>query len=175
MAYQFEREVTALTKVYPISKMYSEDGPKFDNHLIDFYLLRDDNGHGINWQELSDRQLMAVPFLKGTEIDWQKLRNIPNLVLSDFLWACNCAEGRFIHHTDVCYCTDCMTAWEGIWDKMNDHGRSTSRKSNQLIPNLFHLWGYERQKFVMTDDQLIALTYGSFKLLEPVGNEYAYS
>ena len=175
MAYQFEREVTALTKVYPISKMYSEEGPKFDNHLIDFYLLMDDEGHGINWQELIDRQLMVVPFLKGEDIDWQKLRMIPNLILSDYLWACNCTDGRFIHHTNLCICSSCNTAWEGVWHKMNDHGRSIMKKSDQLIPNLSHVWKYEKQKFEMSDEQLIALTFCSFELLAPAEGEYVYS
>lgn len=171
----YENESPMLCKVYPIEKMYTPEGPKFDKEIVEFYLLIDSKGEGANWQMMLDKQLLPIPFVQTVNLDWELLRETPNLVLSDFLWTCNCAKGRFIHHTDLCLCMDCKTIHHSMWDKINDHGRETLYKSVDLFPNLHTKWGYERQKFEMTDEQLVALTFGTFELLEPCpDNNYAY-
>ncbi len=154
-----------LIGMYPMTKIYTPNGPDLDKKNMEFVIVTDDKGKGVNWQEVIDREYMAIPINYKEKINYNKLKTFPNLVIGGKLWTCNC-DSNFIYHQNLPYCVNCRTFFHEVWDKSNEN-RVNYNRSVDRLPYLHDLWKYEPQDFEISDDQLIDLTLSNFIMLEP--------
>ncbi len=156
-----------LIGMYPMTKVYTNNGPDLDKKNMEFAIITDEDGKGVNWQGVIDRGYLALPINYNEEVNYAKLENLPNLVIGGKLWTCNCVS-NYIYHQNLPYCVHCRTFFHEVWDKANENRVNYNRSVNRL-PYLHDLWNYEPQDFEMSDEQLVNLTLSNFVILEPEG------
>lgn len=158
----------ALYNVYEIRRIYTPKGPDYSDQNMAFRLLMQREGKGVNWAEMVNREMTFYMVAHGEEIDHEKLRTADKLILADDLWTCKCTNGRYVHRNPIPICIDCKTVRQYEWDFIiYKHKQKEMNRAPKLYPYLHELWDYEPKDFEATMDQVMALTIGSWMLLEP--------
>jgi hypothetical protein len=168
MALDYNKDLS-LYNVYELNKIYTSEGPDYSEKNISFRLLIQLDGKGVNWTEMVNRGMTFYMVAHREEIDHMKLRTASKLVLADDLWTCKCKEGRYIHRKTIPICSTCNTVRQHEWDNVIFKEKQKEwHRASKMYPHLCDIWNYEKQDFEMNIDQFMALTFGSWILLEPI-------